>query len=76
MLPKHNGKTKKFGGRECHLCKYHDSWTIHSPDECNDNSQNKGNSHSNQQGNGKKYNISVASFLTRIMDELKENGAE
>ena len=68
--PKNGEKTKQFGGKTYHWCKWHEAWTIHSPETCNKNPSNDNDGSSG--ANGANNQVSFSTSVTQIMEDLEE----
>ena len=65
--PKNWEKTKEFGGKTYHWCKWHSAWTIHSPETCN-----KSPSNNDDGGSDANNKVSFSTSVTQIMEDLEE----
>ena len=66
-------KTKKVKGMQYHWCPFHESWTIHTANQCNKNPDkvrdNAPTSNPKADGN----NVSFSASVSNIMDQLEED---
>ena len=68
--PKDNGeKNKKFDGKIYHWYPKHNTWTLHTPQECNKN--DRGTDESKDKDNNSN-NVSFASSVSQIMENLED----